>query len=347
MRPFVAALVLAAASAGTAPAQPPPPPSVLVRAEPLRQGSLELTVAAYGLIQAATGTTLDISMPRAGQVLRLRVVPGERVKAGGPLFDYGPEPAEILAYQQALSALTLARQELAHAQSLFAQRLATQSQLDQARKAVSDAEAQLAVQRQLGGGQPQRVTAPFSGIVAALAATNGAHVQANATILQLAEAGRLEAVLGVAAENGVRLAPAMPVRLVTLAAPTTRIDTAIGSVAALLDPKTQLVNIFVPLPAADPPPALFAGQHVSGEIVAGNISGWVVPREAVLKDANGPYAFQMTAGKARRVAVRIVGEAGDKTVIAGPLDPANKLVITGNYELSDGMAVREEEVAPQ
>jgi RND family efflux transporter MFP subunit len=263
------------------------------------------------------------------------------------LFDYGPEPAEILAYQQALSALTLARQELAHAQSLFAQRLATQSQLDQARKAVSDAEAQLAVQRQLGGGQPQHVTAPFSGIVAALAATNGAHVQANATILQLAEAGRLEAVLGVAAENGARLAPAMPVRLVTLAAPTTRIDTTIGSVAALLDPKTQLVNIFVPLPAADPPPSLFAGEHVSGEIVASNISGWVVPREAVLKDANGPYAFQMTAGKARRVAVRIVGEAGDKTVIAGPLDPAHKLVITGNYELSDGMAVREEEVAPQ
>ncbi len=138
----------------------------------------------------------------------------------------------------------------------------------------------------------------------------------------------------------------MPVRLVTLAAPTTRIDTAIGSVAALLEPKTQLVNIFVPLPAADPPPTLFAGQHVSGEIVAGNISGWVVPREAVLKDANGLYAFQMTAGKARRVAVGSSAKRGTKRSSPARSIP-NKFVITGNYELSDGMAVREEEVAPQ
>jgi len=37
--------------------------------------------------------------------------------------------------------VTLARQELAHTASLFAQKLATQSQLDQAKKAVRDAEA--------------------------------------------------------------------------------------------------------------------------------------------------------------------------------------------------------------
>ncbi|MFZ3237798.1 MAG: efflux RND transporter periplasmic adaptor subunit [Stellaceae bacterium] len=313
----------------------------------MRHGSLDLTIAAYGLVQAAPGATLDLSMPRAGQVLGLRIVSGERVTAGDPLFEYGPEPAELLAYQQALSALTLARQELGHTQSLFAQRLATQSQLDQARKAVSDAEAQLAVQRQLGGGQPQRATAPLSGFVTAIAATNGAHVQANATILQLAQAGRLQAVLGVAAENAARLAPGMPVGLVALTAPTTRIETKIASVAALIDPKTQLVDVVVPLPAIGPvssadPPAPSAGEHVSAEIVAGEVSGWVVPREAVLTDASGPYVFQIAAGKATRLAVTIVGEAGDKTVIAGPLDPARKIVVTGNYELSDSMAVREE-----
>jgi membrane fusion protein, multidrug efflux system len=68
----------------------------------------------------------------------------------------------------------------------------------------------------------------------------------------------------------------------------------------------------------------------------------LTPREAVLTDANGPYVFQIAAGKAKRLAVTIVGEAGDKTVITGPLDPTRKIVVTGNYELSDGMAVREE-----
>ena len=135
MRFLLVALVLIAARPGIAAAQrQEAQPSVLVRAEPLRHGSLDLTIAAYGLVQAAPGATLDLSMPRAGQVLGLRVVSGERVTAGDPLFEYGPEPAELLAYQQALSASTLARQELGHTQSLFAQRLATQSQLDQGEK---------------------------------------------------------------------------------------------------------------------------------------------------------------------------------------------------------------------
>jgi membrane fusion protein, multidrug efflux system len=342
MRALLAALVLAAAVFATASAQQQPAePSVLVRTMPPRQGSLAVTVRAYGLVQTAPGATLDISMPRPGQVLHLRVVAGQHVNAGDPLFEYGAEPADLLAYQQAQSALTLARQERTHVASLFAQKLATQSQLDQAEKAVRDAEAAVAVQRQLGGGQPaQRVSAPFSGLVAALAATNGAHVQANATILQLAEDGRLEAVLGVAAEVGPRLSAGLPVRLAALAAPATPIEAKIASVAGQLDPKTQLVDIVVPLPSDDR--AVLAGEHVSAEIAAGNFTGWIVPRPAVLTDDNGAYLYQVAAGKARRVAVAVVGEAGDSIAVSGPLDHAGPIVISGNYELADGMAVREQ-----
>jgi hypothetical protein len=32
---------------------------------------------------------------------------------------------------------------------------------------------------------------------------------------------------------------------------------------------------------------------------------------------------------------------GAKDVIAGPLDPAAPLVLTGNYQLTDGMRIRE------
>ena len=218
---ILAALMLAAAIFGTASAQnQPAQPSVLVRTIPARQGSLTETVRAYGLVRAAPGATLDLSMPRPGRVVDLRVVAGQRVAAGDPLFDFAVEPADLLAYQQAQSASTLARQDRAHVASLFAQRLATQSQLDQADKAVHDTEAQIAMLRQLGGAQPaQRVTAPFGGLVAAIAATNGAHVPANATILQLAEAGRLEAVLGVSAEDAARLAAGSPARLAALSAP--------------------------------------------------------------------------------------------------------------------------------
>ena len=50
--------------------------------------------------------------------------------------------------------------------------------------------------------------------------------------------------------------------------------------------------------------------------------------------------FQVNAGKAARVEVRVIGMAGSTTVIAGPLDPARPLVTSGNYQLQDGAAVR-------
>jgi len=315
---------------------------VLVVTAPLRRGTLAVTLKAYGLVQPAPGTALNISMPRPGQILNLRVVAGQRVRTGDPLFDYASEPANRVAYEQAVSAVTLARQELAHTASLFAQKLATQSQLDQAKKAVRDAEAALALQQRLGSGEAaQRVAAPYGGVVAAVAIANGDHVQANAPILQLARDGQLDAVLGVAPENGVHLAPDMPVRLTALARPSQPVAAKIASVGGLLEPKTQLVDVVVSLPAATAATAFLAGEHVSAEIVAGQLKGWIVPRQAVLTDSNGPYVFQAANGIAHRSGVAIIGEAGDRTVIEGALDPARNIVVTGNYELSDGMAVRE------
>jgi hypothetical protein len=51
--------------------------------------------------------------------------------------------------------------------------------------------------------------------------------------------------------------------------------------------------------------------------------------------------FQVNTGKAARVNVKIVGTAGDTTVVTGPLDRGRTLVTGGNYQLQDGMAVRE------
>lgn len=341
-RPALFILALAAFPGALQAQSPAAQPSVLVATEPVRQGSLDEKLTAYGVTQAVPSASINLSMPRAGQVLRLAVVAGQRVRAGDPLFDFGAEPAVMLAYQQALSALTLAQKEKAHVATLLAQKLATQSQLDQAEKAVRDAAARVEEQQRLGGGrEAESVAAPFAGVVTMLAAANGDHVQANAPILQLAETGRLEAILGVEPENGDRVARDMPVRLTSLARPAKPLDSTVLSVGGLLDPKTQMIDVVVPIPAGGSA-AIFPGEHVSGEIAVGRLSGWIVPRQAVLKDEAGPYVFQVAAGKAVRVGVAVLGESGDRAALDGPLDPDRKLVVAGNYQLSDGMAVREE-----
>jgi hypothetical protein len=61
----------------------------------------------------------------------------------------------------------------------------------------------------------------------------------------------------------------------------------------------------------------------------------------VLTDARGAYVFQVAAGKARRVDVTPGTESAGLVAISGALDPALPVVVLGNYELQDGMPVRE------
>ena len=82
-------------------------------------------------------------------------------------------------------------------------------------------------------------------------------------------------------------------------------------------------------------------MQVRGEITLTSASTWTVPRSAVLRDARGAYIFQVKDGRARRVAVQTGVETDRVTEIRGGFEPSLPVVVTGNYELEDGMAVRE------
>ncbi len=69
---------------------------------------------------------------------------------------------------------------------------------------------------------------------------------------------------------------------------------------------------------------------------------WAVPRQAVLNDEKGDYLFEVKEGKAVRVEVK---EAQGKEMILlawmARSMPHCPSVTLGNYELEDGMPVRE------
>jgi hypothetical protein len=87
---------------------------------------------------------------------------------------------------------------------------------------------------------------------------------------------------------------------------------------------------------------------VNADIATRNGVRWIVPRAAVLKGDKGAYVFQVDAqNKARRVAVAIEVENGDRYGVDGALNQTQALVVSGNYELEDGMAVRGSGGAPR
>jgi hypothetical protein len=120
--------------------------------------------------------------------------------------------------------------------------------------------------------------------------------------------------------------------------PDRRWSGVVRGVTGVINPSTKRLDIWVELAAGAP--ELVPGTAVSVQIVLEQHTGWVVPRNAVLRDGKGNYVFQIAGSKAERVPVKTGIETDKYTEITGPIDPKRQIVTVGNYELQDGMAVR-------
>ena len=310
-------------------------------------------VRAYGIVAASASNLTTVNLPYVARIVQMRVQAGQSVTRGTPLFVVQADPAAVLAATQAKSAVTLAQGELARTQSLYDKGLATQSQLATARKAADDAQQALAAQNQTGVASGNKIiAAPLDGVVLQISAAQGDQVQPGAAILQLAAGNgkdaRANVMLGVEPSDASAIHAGDTVTLHGLSTSLAKAaaDGHVVLVGASVDQQSQLVNVGANVPLGQS--AFIPGTRVSADIATRTGTHWVVPRAAVLKDDKGAYVFQITPqNKARRVAVVTQVENGEHYGVDGPIDGAQGLVVSGNYELKDGMAVRADGGAPR
>jgi outer membrane protein TolC len=104
--------------------------------------------------------------------------------------------------------------------------------------------------------------------------------------------------------------------------------------------RARNIDALVVLPAQSAS-LLVPGMRVKGTIQVGEHKAWAVPRQAVLTDDQGAYIFPVSQGRARRVNVTKGQESQILVAISGAMDTNLPVVVLGNYELQDGMKVRE------
>jgi RND family efflux transporter MFP subunit len=318
------------------------PASVLVRTARVTAAEIADELTAYGVLDPDPDQVLSLSLPHAGLINRIWVRLGQRVKRGDRLLEVITAPDARMQYLQAESAVDFASQELQRQQRLLDERLATRAQVDAAERDLRDAQAMLEASRQRGQDSASQVlAAPMDGVVTRLDVSQGQRVQADSTALLIAAEDSLIGRLGVEPEDLPAVQPGSIVIIRSVFEPDVRIETRIRELHAMIDPATNLVEVLAPIPAAQAG-SLVLGSPIRGEIRGATRPALLVPRRALLNEAGADYLFLVDGGVARRVEVQAGAEWADGVEVVGDLQAGDVVVVSGNSQLRDGMAIREQ-----
>ncbi len=309
-----------------------------VQVAAMKKGVLESNISAFGSIVPAPGAAQTISVAYECRIASIVVSEGQIVAAGTPLLTVSDSPDALLALEQARIDGKAAETQLQQTRSRHGLKLADNGQLAQAEQAFDSAQARLKSleARHLGGPQVLRAKAP--GVVTRIPVQVGAVLPPGSSLVELADTQRLESRLGVEPRDAARLRQGGAVGLSLVdGRSVSTVQTRIRTISPAINPTTRLVDVFVSLPQGHP---FLLGQYVHGRLPGAAQEGLIVPYSAVLPDEGRYVLFTVRSGHAVRHEVQVLVQDGDRVQVAGPeLDGAEPVVIEGNYELQDGMAV--------
>ena len=316
--------------------------SAKVKTIKLKPHTLDETIETYGRVVPDPDLQSNIAVVHAGTIAKLMVRPGEQVTAGEALLKLATSPASRMDYQQAQANVQYAKSELARQQSLFQQHLVTRGNVASAEKDLKRANAALQAQKRLGSNRSSTVLrAPFNGVVSKVTISEGDRVQKDTTVMQIARRQGMLVPLGVEQEDVRRLKKGQTVVLEPVFNPDLKIHTVVSRVHVMADPITGLVDVLVTIPA-DKTDDLIFNEMMRGRITLEQQKTLAVPESAVLSDRKGHYLFIVDANKvAHKVYVKQGIQSKDEMAISGPIQAGDTVVVSGNYELTEGMHVRE------
>lgn len=181
-----------------------------------------------------------------------------------------------------------------------------------------------------------RLTAPFSGQIAAVYLETGQIVAPGQTVVELSGAGGLELEIGVPANLLPRIRAGSKVPLSQFSQPLG----VSGTISRLSQSSIpgQLNRVIISLPRDD---RLHAGSTLTiGLPAVRSDHSLEVPIRAVIDTGRGiPRVFRYAEGRVESVAVELQKVLGRTVMIKGPLKPGEQVVYAGLAGLQDGAIV--------
>ena len=340
---IVAATIAAAACSGgpetTASATPAPTVLKLAQENVATATTAELSSGPQVSGQLTPAREATVRAQVGGSIVALTVDRGQPVKRGAVIakiasrdLDAAMAAAEA-QIRSADTALSVARTELQRTEVLVKGGALATRELDQAKNAVSNAEAQAAAAKARQNTIWQQiddtsVRAPFGGLVSERPANLGDVVSPGTAIITIIDPSsmRLEAL--VPSDAIQQVTPGARVHF-TIRGAAGDFTGSVDRLSATADPVTRQVSIFVTLPNVDG--KLIAGLFAEGRVEASKHTGVVVPQSAVDETGPMPTVTRVKNGKAERVPVELGLRQADteRVEITKGLD-AGDVVIRGS-----------------
>lgn len=311
-----------------------------VRTAPIARGTVSRTVEAFGIVAPGPGGARSVAVDYAAQVAAIYVRAGQAVTKGEKLLAVTASPKTGLAVDEARIEVAAAKRSLDTETRKHGLGLAAQASVDAAQAAWQAATARLKNLERQQAAVHRVIRAEAAGSVTKVPVSPGALVDAGTPLIVLTEAGRHEARLGLTAEVARRVKTGTDVALTAVLGLGAPVVGKVEAVDGSVDPMTGLVGIHVSLPKGS---ALLPGEAIRGRLAVARATGLVVPHSAVLPEDGKEVMFTVTGGHAVRHEVVVALASEKRLVVSAPgLAPGMQVVVLGNAELDDGMAVKVE-----
>ncbi len=184
----------------------------------------------------------------------------------------------------------------------------------------------------------RQIKAGQAGIIHLVSVQQGQIVPAGSPLIQLVDQNQWVVRLGVEPEDFDRLQLNQPVLLTPVNKPVAQpVKGRIATITHHIDPVTRLLNVFV---RPESNQQLLINDFVQAQIIVSSANTLVAPRQALLPDGNAYSLFTIEKNHAVKHRVQVGLENDTRIeVIANDLKELDEIVVEGNYELEDGMAV--------
>lgn len=325
-----------------------PEPLTVEVSEVSMAGAFELDEAYSGLAQAQR--TSQLGFASGGRIESVRVRVGDRVKAGDTLakLDTRGLAAQLVSLNAVVdetrASYQLALDTVARQRTLLAQGHVSTQRVDEAEAQAATAAARiesakaqsdtLRVQIDLA-----RITAPYDGIITQRFADEGAIAGAGQPLMEIVEAGHLEAQIGVPSAVVASLKPG---ETYTLTADTGDVEATLRSVTGVVSSSRRTVAAVFDITNADAVPI--------GSIVRLSLprtvdeGGFWVPLKSLTSASRGLWTVYVAVAdgagsRAETRLVEMVHTSGDRAFVRGPMQPGDRIITDGLHRITPGIPV--------